>query len=83
MDLKKNKNKNRLGQIWAQAVKRGPAGRVWAPDKKTRLIIGPGPGRESWPAGRARVCKNPARTRPVAIPTKNKQEVWGFAKRSR
>ena len=44
-------------------------GRVQAPEKKIRLVNGPGPGRGSWPAGRVRVCKNPARNRPVAIPS--------------
>ena len=42
---------------------------VRAPGKKTRLVNGPGSGRGSWPTGRIRVWKNPARTRPVAIPT--------------
>ena len=36
--------------------------------KKTRLVNGPGSGHGSWPAGWVRVWKNPARTRPVAIP---------------
>ena len=29
------KKKNWLGQIWAQAAKRGPVGRVWAPKKNS------------------------------------------------
>ena len=35
----KKKKKNRLGQIWAQPVKRGPRGPVgwvWAPEKKKK-----------------------------------------------
>ena len=34
---------------------RGPAGRVWAPGKKIRLINWPGLGHRSWPTGRVRV----------------------------
>ena len=36
--------------------------------KKTRLVNELGPSHRSWPAGRVQVWKNPARTRPVAIP---------------
>ena len=40
----------------------------FGPCKKIIIIIGSGPGRRCWPAGRVWVCKNPARTWPVAIP---------------
>ena len=46
----------------------GPGGVGLGPAKKIRFLIGPGSGRGSRLAGRARVWKNPARTWPVAIP---------------
>ena len=51
---------------------RGARGARWGgsgPRKKNPFTIGPGLGLGSRPAGRARVWKNPARTRLVAIPT--------------
>ena len=50
---------------------RGPCGAGLGPTKKIRLLIGPGSGCGSKPGGRAWVWKNPARTRPIAIPTPN------------
>ena len=47
---------------------RGPAGAGLGPGKKPGTLNGAGPGHGSCPAGRVRVWKNPARTRPVAIP---------------
>ena len=49
--------------------KRGPAGAGPGPGKKPGTLNGPGPGHGSCPAGRVRIWKNPARIRPVAIPT--------------
>ena len=46
----------------------GPAGAGLGPGKKPGTLNGAGPGHGSCPAGRVRVWKNPARTRPVAIP---------------
>ena len=47
----------------------GPAGAGLGPGKKPGTLNGASPGHGSCPAGRVRVWKNPARTRPVAIPT--------------
>ena len=47
---------------------RGPAGASSSPEKKPSTLNGPGPGHGSCPVGRVRVWKNPAWTRPVAIP---------------
>ena len=64
----------RFGPKWlngarkARRGKSGPRKKKKKKKKKTRLIIGLGPGRESWPVSRVWVCKNPARTWPVAIP---------------
>ena len=46
----------------------GPAGAGPGPGKKPGSLNGSGSGYGSFPAGRVRVWKNPARTRPVAIP---------------
>ena len=65
-----------LATIWAVGL--GGAG--LGPGKKTRLIIRPGLGRGSKPAGRVRVCKNPARTQSVAIPNPHRVSTglaWG------
>ena len=51
--------------------KRGPAGRVWAPGKKIRLINRPTPGRGSG-SGK----KKPAQIRPVAIPISKLEETY-------
>ena len=52
-----------LGLTGPEGVGLGPGKK-----KKIRLVNGLGPGRESWPEGRVRVCKNLARTQSVAIP---------------
>ena len=57
-----------LGHELGPIPKRGPAGAGPGPGKKPGILNGPGPGYGSCPAGRARIWKNPARTRPVAIP---------------
>ena len=49
----------------------GPAGAGLGPGKKPGTLNGAGPGHGSCPAGRVRVWKNPARTRPVAIPSQS------------
>jgi len=48
----------------------GPAGAGLGPEKKPGTLNGPGLGYGSCPAGQVRVWKNPARTQPVAIPTR-------------
>ena len=47
------------------------------PTKEIRLLIGPGSGRGSKPAGRVRVWKNPTQTRPVAIPARSRS-IWNL-----
>ena len=47
----------------------GPVGAGLGPGKKPGTLNGAGSGHGSCTAGRVRVWKNPARTRPVAIPT--------------
>ena len=67
MGLNLAKNLNGLKKKNFGWVRLGPKrlnrarGTGLGPEKKTRLIIGPNPGRGSWPAGRVRVCQNPAR----------------------
>ena len=50
---------------------RGPAGAGPGPRKKPSTLNGTGLGHRSCPAGRVRVWKNLARTRPVVIPNPN------------
>ena len=57
-----------LGHELGPISKRGPVGAGPGLRKKPGTLNGAGPGHGSCPAGRVRVWKNPARTRPVAIP---------------
>lgn len=64
-----------LGHELGPIPKRGPRG-PWGParaglgpGKKPGTLNGPGLGHGPCLAGRVRVWKNPARTRPVAIPS--------------
>ena len=57
-----------LGHELGPIPKRGPAGAGPGPGKKPGILNGPGLGYGSCPAGRVQIWKNPARTRPVAIP---------------
>ena len=54
--------------LWPNGA-HGARGTSLGPAKKIHLLIGPGSSRGSRLAGRARVWKNSARTRPVAILT--------------
>ena len=60
-----------LGHDLGPISKRGPAGAGLGPGKKPGTLNGAGLGHGSCPAGRVRVWKNAARTRPVAIPNYN------------
>ena len=52
----------------------GPGWGGSGPGKKPGTLNGAGPGHGSCPAGRVRVWKNPAQTRPVAIPNKDQDK---------
>ena len=56
---------------------RGARGASLGPTKEIRLLIGPGLGRRSRPAGRVRVWKNLTPTRPVAIPARS-HGIWNL-----
>ena len=58
-----------LGHELGPIPKWGPAGADPGPEKKPGTLNRPGQGHGSCPAGRVRVWKNPAQTRPVVIPS--------------
>ena len=57
-----------LGHELGPISKRSPVRAGSGPGKKPGTLNGAGPSHGSCPAGWVRVWKNPARTRPVAIP---------------
>ena len=71
-----------LGHELGPIPKRGlrdpwdPAGAGPGPWKKPGTLNGSGPGHRSCPASRVHVWKNPARTRPVAIPNDHAMSPW-------